>query len=93
MVILLAMLSTWVYCKWSNALLVTQTSNLVLTAEQRRNAKEPDGTAQSLWGNLSGQMGDRVQQAKPEGVGKKSRRSDEGLEHGVKRPKVGLHVI
>lgn len=46
-----------------------QNSNLVLTAEQRtRGGKEPDGSAQSLWGNMAGNMGDRVQQTKPEAI-------------------------
>lgn len=44
-----------------------QNSNLVLTAEQRTSVgKEPDGSAETLWGNMAGKMGDRVQRSRPE---------------------------
>ncbi|KAK9818381.1 hypothetical protein WJX72_011703 [[Myrmecia] bisecta] len=44
-------------------------SNLVLTAETRtRDAAEPSGEPETLWGRMRGKMGDRVQYAKPEGL-------------------------
>ncbi|CAK0763687.1 DExH-box ATP-dependent RNA helicase DExH12 [Coccomyxa viridis] len=44
-------------------------SNLVLTAETRtREAAEPSGEPDSLWGRMKGKMGDRVQYTKPEGI-------------------------
>ncbi|KAL4451451.1 hypothetical protein ABPG75_007113 [Micractinium tetrahymenae] len=56
-------------------------SNLVLTAEQRTSAgREPDGSAESLWGRLKGQMGDRVTRERPEGLQKKPARKREGAE-------------
>lgn len=52
-----------------------QNSNLVLTAEQRTHVgKEPDGSAASLWGNMAGRMGDRVERAKPEGLENKAKK-------------------
>ena len=46
-----------------------QNSNLVLTAETRtREAAEPSGEPDSLWGRMKGKMGDRVQYTKPEGL-------------------------
>lgn len=46
-----------------------QNSNLVLTAEQRTaTGKGPDGTAKTLWGNMAGKMGDRVERERPEGI-------------------------
>lgn len=45
-----------------------QNSNLVLTAETRtRDAQEPSGEPESLFGRMRGKMGDRVQYNKPEG--------------------------
>lgn len=44
-----------------------QNSNLVLTAETRtREATEPSGEPETLWGRMPGKMGDRVQHGKPE---------------------------
>ena len=44
-----------------------QNSNLVLTAETRtREATEPSGEPETLWGRMKGKMGDRVQYGKPE---------------------------
>ena len=49
--------------------LCPQMSNLVLTAEQRTaTGREPDGSAESLWGKMPGRMGDRVRFARPEGL-------------------------
>lgn len=46
-----------------------QNSNLVLTAETRtREAAEPSGEPDTLWGRMKGKMGDRVQYTKPEGL-------------------------
>jgi hypothetical protein len=46
-----------------------QNSNLVLTAETRtREAAEPSGEPETLWGRMPGKMGDRVQYGKPEGL-------------------------
>ena len=46
-----------------------QNSNLVLTAETRtRDATEPSGEPETLWGRMPGKMGDRVQYTKPEGL-------------------------
>lgn len=71
-----------------------QNSNLVLTAEQRTSAgREPDGSAESLWGRMKGQMGDRVTRERPEGLQKKPARKREGAEGEAfdlpKRRKVG----
>ena len=47
-------------CIWQN-------SNLVLTAETRtRDAAEPSGEPDSLWGRMKGKMGDRVRHSQPE---------------------------
>ncbi|CAL8467727.1 g7265 [Coccomyxa elongata] len=47
-------------------------SNLVLTAETRtREAAEPSGEPETLWGRMRGKMGDRVQFNKPEGLSEK----------------------
>jgi pre-mRNA-splicing helicase BRR2 len=47
--------------------LCSQNSNLVLTAETRtREATEPSGEPETLWGKMKGKMGDRVQYSKPE---------------------------
>ncbi len=44
-----------------------QNSNLVLTAETRtRDAAEPSGEPDSLWGRMKGKMGDRVKYSQPE---------------------------
>jgi len=44
-----------------------QNSNLVLTAETRtRDAAEPSGEPDSLWGRMKGKMGDRVHYNQPE---------------------------
>ena len=49
--------------------LAVQNSNLVLTAETRtREAAEPSGEPDTLWGRMKGKMGDRVQYTKPEGL-------------------------
>jgi hypothetical protein len=49
-----------------------QNSNLVLTAEQRTSAgREPDGSAETLWGRMKGGMGDRVVRERPEGLAEK----------------------
>ena len=41
----------------------------MLTAETRtREATEPSGEPESLWGRMKGKMGDRVQHSKPEGL-------------------------
>lgn len=55
----------------------------MLTAEQRTSqGKEPDGSAASLWGNMAGRMGDRVERTRPEGLQerkpKKRATGDEG---------------
>ena len=57
-------------CHMTRPLLVAlQNSNLVLTAETRtREAAEPSGEPDSLWGRMKGKMGDRVQYTKPEGL-------------------------
>lgn len=44
-------------------------SNLVLTAETRtREATEPSGEPDSLWGRIKGKMGDRAFKGRPEGL-------------------------
>ena len=46
---------------------LVQNSNLVLTAETRtRDAAEPSGEPDSLWGRMKGKMGDRVKYNQPE---------------------------
>jgi pre-mRNA-splicing helicase BRR2 len=70
--------------------LILQNSNLVLTAEQRTAVgKEPDGSAQSLWGKMAGRMGDRVERARPEGAEQRrsSKKRDSGEEQGFNVPK------
>lgn len=65
-------------------------SNLVLTAEQRTSAgREPDGSAESLWGRLKGSMGDRVARERPEGLQKKPAKKREagGAEGDYDMPK------
>lgn len=61
-----------------------QNSNLVLTAEQRTSAgREPDGSAETLWGRMKGRMGDRVARERPDGLApKKSKKRDAGPEDG-----------
>lgn len=55
--------------------LVVQNSNLVLTAETRtRDAPEGSGEPETLWGRMSGKMGDRVQHSKPEGLEDKKKK-------------------
>ena len=47
--------------------MLMQNSNLVLTAETRtREATEPSGEPETLWGKMQGKMGDRVQYGKPD---------------------------
>lgn len=54
------------------AAVLLQNSNLVLTAETRtREAAEPSGEPETLWGRMRGKMGDRVQHSKPEGLSEK----------------------
>ena len=56
----------------SGVLVPVQNSNLVLTAETRtRDAAEPSGEPETLWGKMRGKMGDRVQHTKPEGYDKR----------------------
>lgn len=66
-----------------------QNSNLVLTAEQRTSAgREPDGSAETLWGKMKGRMGDRVTRERPEGLaGKKPKKREAGGEEGFDMPK------
>lgn len=82
----------------SPAPLLPQNSNLVLTAEQRTSAgREPDGSAESLWGRMKGQMGDRVTRERPEGLQKKPARKREAGEGEAfdlpKRRKVGTGPV
>lgn len=63
-------------------------SNLVLTAEQRTSAgREPDGSAETLWGNMKGRMGDRVTQDRPEGLADKKPKKREAGDDGFDMPK------
>lgn len=71
-----------------------QNSNLVLTAEQRTSAgREPDGSAETLWGRMKGKMGDRVARERPEGLAERKPRKREAGEGEAfdlpKRRKVG----
>jgi pre-mRNA-splicing helicase BRR2 len=46
-----------------------QNSSLVLTSENRtRDAHEPSGEPETLWGRMKGKMGDKALRAKPEGA-------------------------
>lgn len=70
-----------------------QNSNLVLTAEQRTTVgHEPDGSAETLWGNMRGKMGDKVQRGLPEGLAerkaKAKRDATAGDGAGAKRRRV-----
>ena len=54
-----------------------QNSNLVLTAENRtREATEPSGEPETLWNNMKGKMGDRVQYGRPEEEKKAKKRKE-----------------
>ena len=56
---------------------VVQNSNLVLTAETRtREATEPSGEPETLWNNMKGKMGDRVQYGRPEEEKKVKKRKE-----------------
>lgn len=64
----------------------------MLTAEQRTSAgREPDGSAETLWGKMKGKMGDRVARERPEGLAeRKGKRRGEpapGEEAGYDLPK------
>ena len=69
----------------------------MLSAERRR-AREPDGSASSLWQNMAGKMGDRAMQTKPEllsestkkGLKKRRDDADAGV---VKRARGGMSVL
>ena len=53
----------------------------MLTAEQRTSVgKEPDGSAQTLWGNMAGRMGDRVERSRPEGGNDKKKKKRENVD-------------
>ncbi|KAL6751574.1 RNA helicase, activating signal cointegrator 1 [Haematococcus lacustris] len=53
-------------------------SSLVLTSENRtRDAHDPSGEPESLWGRMRGKMGDRVQYTKAQGVEEKKKKKDE----------------
>lgn len=70
-----------------------QNSNLVLTAEQRTTVgHEPDGSAETLWGNMRGKMGDKVQRGLPEGLAERKAKRDAtaGDGAGAKRRRVRL---
>lgn len=65
-----------------------QNSNLVLTAEQRTSAgREPDGSAETLWGRMKGKMGDRVARERPEGLAERKTKKREQGEEGYDLPK------
>lgn len=52
------------FCPCSSCL---QNSSLVLTSSTRtRDAHEPSGEPESLWGKMKGKMGDRVQFGRPD---------------------------
>uniref|UniRef100_A0A7S3QXY0 RNA helicase n=1 Tax=Dunaliella tertiolecta TaxID=3047 RepID=A0A7S3QXY0_DUNTE len=52
-------------------------STLVLTSENRtRDAHEPSGEPESLWGRMKGKMGDRVQHGRPEEVEEKKKKKE-----------------
>ena len=69
--------------------LLRRNSNLVLTAEQRTSAgREPDGSAETLWGRMKGAMGDRVARERPEGLaGKKPKKREAGEGEAYDLPK------
>jgi len=54
-----------------------QNSTLVLTSENRtRDAHEPSGEPESLWGRMKGKMGDRVLHGRPEEVEEKKKKKE-----------------
>jgi len=70
-----------------------QNSNLVLSGRGRQGRREPDGSATSLLGNMAGAMGDRVQQSKPEGIGKKKRDTGGEFLRGSSKRSRGVSVL
>ena len=54
----------------------------MLTAETRtREAAEPSGEPETLWGRMRGKMGDRVQFNKPEGLSEKKAKQKKKYAH------------
>eukprot|EP00210_Caulerpa_lentillifera_P005576 g5333.t1 len=50
-------------------------SSLVVTSDNRtRDSHEPSGEPESLWGRMTGKMGDKVQFSKPEGLEERKRK-------------------
>jgi hypothetical protein len=55
-----------------------QNSSLVLTSENRtRDAHEPSGEPETLWGRMRGKMGDRVVRTRPEGTAERSKKKED----------------
>lgn len=55
----------------------SQNSTLVLTSENRtREAHEPSGEPESLWGRMKGKMGDRVQHGRPAEAEEKKKKKE-----------------
>jgi hypothetical protein len=48
---------------------------MVLTSDVKRDAHEPTGEPETLAGRIKHKMGDRAQQAKPEGLAERKERS------------------
>ena len=54
-----------------------QNSTLVLTSDNRtRDAHEPSGEPESLWGRMKGKMGDRAQQGRPPELEEKRKKKE-----------------
>ncbi len=52
-----------------------QNSSLVLTSENRtRDAHEPSGEPETLWGRMKGKMGDKALRAAPEGLDERKKK-------------------
>lgn len=70
-----------------------QNSNLVLTAETRtREAAEPSGEPETLWGRMRGKMGDRVQFNKPEGLSEKKAKQKKKYAHHANSKITNFHL-
>lgn len=60
----------------------------MLTSENRtRDAHEPSGEPESLWGKMRGKMGDRVQYGRPDGADDRKKKKEDAAKK--KRQQVG----
>jgi pre-mRNA-splicing helicase BRR2 len=69
-----------------------QNSTLVLTSENRtRDAHEPTGEPESLWGKMRGRMGDKVQYGRPDAAAEaEKKKKKDAAAAKKKRQQVGI---